>query len=93
MKRQTTQTAAPMIPVPLTLGGGLMPLHARAQVNPNTCSVPGCTATSVAKCRFVLENTGGDRTCGKDVCGEHLRAGGVGAGCCPPHVRLMERRR
>jgi hypothetical protein len=92
MKRQTSTTNTPMIPVPTTLGGGLMPLHTRGQAKPNTCSVPGCSAASLAKCRFVLENTGGDRMCGKNVCGHHLRAAGVGAGCCPSHVRWLERR-
>lgn len=91
IQRATIAGPVPMIPVPTSLGGGLMPMH-KAAKTPNTCTVPGCNSPSSGKCRFVvLKSSAG--TCGKDVCAEHMRAAGVGAGCCPPHVRMLERRR
>lgn len=91
MITKTRPTTAPMIPVPPTLGGGLMMVFRCGGPRPGTCSVPGCNGHPVAKCKFRLLD-GSGRTCGKDVCEKHVGKKGLGDGMCLSHVRFVERR-
>jgi hypothetical protein len=94
MTEQITATAAPQpipeMPVPPTLGGGLMPIF-RVGDRIGLCSVPGCKETATTACRFVLLHTEGEM-CKKPLCESHSMVVGDCKGFCPSHERFLAAR-
>ena len=76
----------PQIPVPKSLGGGLMAMHVRRGPRLGDCTTPGCATVAATSCTFPLAG-GSGRTCGKPICGTHSTDG-----LCPPHARMLARR-
>lgn len=79
----------PQIPVPSTLGGGLMTVFRCGGPKPGNCTSPNCHAHAVAKCKFKLTDRSGNPsglTCGNDICKKHTGKRGF----CLAHERLTD---
>ena len=78
----------PQMPVPATLGGGMMTTFVCRGHKSGDCTAPGCTSKPTTECRFPLSTRDGTaRTCKRSLCEKH-----VSNEMCPAHYKLVQAR-